>query len=645
MANPLDCNGKPLPWSTERCGPGPVIVDVCYTVPPSLVVLEGTKAMTLNPDCTVASTVIRDSNDVPVPGAVEVTCPSAEGCCDPGSLCSILQALPTQVPGVGDTAVFVTPAGCFLGVPGGGGGGFPGYGAPVATACANAPGVSALAARADHVHRSEIPVAEDGAAVGSRCTLNFTGTGVSVADNAGLDRVDVTIDAFNGGTITNPILAASGSCAAPAYSFTASPDSGMFYTGTAVRVSDDNCDDYIEVGASINIVSTSGTVTTSAGTSILNITPGSFLAIAGTTAGLSGSGTVTVVSGAANIDIDAATNVEIGTAGLSRLLVHSTGAWGVSAGGFGLAGQVITSFGPGVPVAWATITPAGIGANPTLDVRDAGVSEVVGPTVLDFDDGFVVTPAGTTATIDLDYGTPVATGTANAAGASTQTVRADHVHRTLVGVEDGGVAIGSRPTINFIEGANVTITVVDNGGSDRVDVTISATSSGPSFIQRFTFQADQFDSPVNANWAVNALAPAAADTVNAAIVVRRFDDTTEEGVGGLLTVPPGAVNATFYFKWRAQTAPGAAAGVVLTYYTRSIPDNAAVGAWSAAVNFTTLSVPTNTNFQYDSQTISLATLGWTAGTLRQFEITRRGAQAGDTLTGDFCLAEMIVEFT
>jgi len=169
--------------------------------------------------------------------------------------------------------------------------------------------------------------------------------------------------------------------------------------------------------------------------------------------------------------------------------------------------------------------------------------------------------------------------------------------------------------------------------------------STATFLQRFTFQADQFDNPVTANWAINALAPASADTANSALTVRRFDDTTEEGVGGQVTVPSGAVNVTFYFKSRAQTAPGATAGVQPTFYHRLIPDNAAVGAWSAALNLTAISIPTNTNFQYDSQTISLATLGWSAGEHRQFELTRRGTQGGDTLTGDWDLLEMIMEFT
>jgi hypothetical protein len=49
--------------------------------------------------------------------------------------------------------------------------------------------------------------------------------------------------------------------------------------------------------------------------------------------------------------------------------------------------------------------------------------------------------------------------------------------------------------------------------------------------RKFVFQSPELDSPNNSDWAVNSLAPAAADSTNSAIIVRTFDDTTEEGVG------------------------------------------------------------------------------------------------------------------
>lgn len=47
-------------------------------------------------------------------------------------------------------------------------------------------------------------------------------------------------------------------------------------------------------------------------------------------------------------------------------------------------------------------------------------------------------------------------------------------------VAKAGTLVGTRKRINFIDGANTTVTVADNGGSDRVDVTIAsaATPSG-----------------------------------------------------------------------------------------------------------------------------------------------------------------------
>jgi hypothetical protein len=159
------------------------------------------------------------------------------------------------------------------------------------------------------------------------------------------------------------------------------------------------------------------------------------------------------------------------------------------------------------------------------------------------------------------------------------------------------------------------------------------------------FYAEHLDSPNNANWVVNALAPASADSANAALVVRRFDDTAEEGVGFKVETPVGATSIVLAFRARAQTAPTATKQVILRLYTREIPDNAAVTAWSAATQLTAIDIPiTNAYFQYDTQTIALSTLGLTAGRVTQFELTRYGGAAADTLVGDWDLLEVKVDF-
>lgn len=164
---------------------------------------------------------------------------------------------------------------------------------------------------------------------------------------------------------------------------------------------------------------------------------------------------------------------------------------------------------------------------------------------------------------------------------------------------------------------------------------------GSQVIRKFVFDACALDSPVNSNWAVNALAPASPDPANAGLIVRLFDDSTQEGVGFTLNIPTGAVNMTIRFKSRRRSA-GSTQTVIPNLYRRSIPDNSTVTSWSSALSLTALSFPNNTNFQYDEQTITLATLGLTAGQTVQFELTRNPA---DTLSGDWALLQVEVEFS
>lgn len=153
------------------------------------------------------------------------------------------------------------------------------------------------------------------------------------------------------------------------------------------------------------------------------------------------------------------------------------------------------------------------------------------------------------------------------------------------------------------------------------------------------------DNPNNADWAVNALAPANPDPANNALTIRAFDDTTEEGVGWILPVPSTATNMVIRFKSRGATAPAAVRTVGLKLYNRDIPDNAAITAWTAGLVLTDISIPANAFYQYDSQTIALATLTIVAGETAQFELTRVNPAAGTELVGDWLLLEIIIEFT
>lgn len=165
--------------------------------------------------------------------------------------------------------------------------------------------------------------------------------------------------------------------------------------------------------------------------------------------------------------------------------------------------------------------------------------------------------------------------------------------------------------------------------------------SGSRSIQIF---GGQFDFPSSADWAVTGIAPASTDPQNSAFTVRLFDDTAEEGVGFIAEIPTGTTSIRFDMRTRAYSTPAGSVAAVPRLYTRQVTDNAVMGSWSAATTLTSLAYTTNTYYQYDTQTITLSTLGLTAGRVTQFEFTRYGGSGSDTLVGDMALLEIWVTF-
>jgi len=161
----------------------------------------------------------------------------------------------------------------------------------------------------------------------------------------------------------------------------------------------------------------------------------------------------------------------------------------------------------------------------------------------------------------------------------------------------------------------------------------------------FTYYADQFDNPDNADWAVNILAAAEADSNNAALTIRAFEDSMEDGVGFTILIPNGVTNIKLDYVARADSAPGGVRTVGLKLYERGIPNNSAVDSWSAGTVLSDIDIPTNENFQYDTQTLTLATLGLTAGQVHQFELTRIAPTAGTNLTGKWDLLSLKISFS
>ena len=171
-------------------------------------------------------------------------------------------------------------------------------------------------------------------------------------------------------------------------------------------------------------------------------------------------------------------------------------------------------------------------------------------------------------------------------------------------------------------------------------------TSSQGVIRTLTYFANSLDSPTNSNFAITGIAPTVSDPTNPALNVRSFVNTSETGVSFMITPPLGATVVTFNIKARAGTAPGTAAAVQPRIYLRSIPNNGAISAWSAATDFATIVIPTNTNYQYNSQSFTLASLGLTVGTLYQFELSRKTTVAtGTNLASPWYMVDLTIEFT
>jgi hypothetical protein len=256
-------------------------------------------------------------------------------------------------------------------------------------------------------------------------------------------------------------------------------------------------------------------------------------------------------------------------------------------------------------------------------------------------------------------------------------------------VQNQGTPIGSYTAVNFAGGgvstvnsgsgvATVTVpaAVLNAGGSPSVQQgTLSArpaagtagrlyistdnsviyrdtgsvwTPLTPSAIRTLSYVAASLDTPNSSDWIVNALAPAVPDPIANSLTVRQFSQTTEQGVGATFTVPGLATSVTITLKCRLSAAITGATNVVQPrVYRRNIPASSSIGSWGAAVELSNISFPASSPaWVYATQTLTLASLGWTAGNLTIIEITRRvaGVTGGVNVATPWLLAELQLEF-
>ena len=209
-------------------------------------------------------------------------------------------------------------------------------------------------------------------------------------------------------------------------------------------------------------------------------------------------------------------------------------------------------------------------------------------------------------------------------GTGTAAARDDHKHDVTTAAP---VAIGS---------ANAEGTATSIARSDHVH------SHGHALLQQ-NFGPPDFDDP-GADWATTVPAGMAADLVNPAILLRRFDDTTDEGVGWTVLIPVGVTQVDLTFISKAVTSPSAPNRTVgVAFKSREIPNNGGLGGWTSTA-LSNLNIPQNVFPQRQSITVTLAALSLTADHVYQIELVRQNPSAGTELVGDWGLIYLIVEW-
>ena len=163
------------------------------------------------------------------------------------------------------------------------------------------------------------------------------------------------------------------------------------------------------------------------------------------------------------------------------------------------------------------------------------------------------------------------------------------------------------------------------------------------FSRIFVFPAEAMDTPNSADWAVNSFAPAANDSVNSALVVRQFDDSTEEGIGIDFEIPDNTSQVRFEFWSRSESLN--AGDVAINIYDRTMSDNATLSTWSSAVTAGPLVMTADNNWHKDEFVFSTTTLALSANQHAFFEIARDTDNSSDTLSGDWTLFKIVAEIS
>lgn len=144
-------------------------------------------------------------------------------------------------------------------------------------------------------------------------------------------------------------------------------------------------------------------------------------------------------------------------------------------------------------------------------------------------------------------------------------------------------------------------------------------------------------------WPITVPADLAPDTNDDELLVRRCDDTVEEGMGWEGMVPLGANYVRLVRESRPETAPGGAK--TTKWNLRGVTvDESGAGTWSAALQVADVAITTTEDWIPTTELIPLASVNLTEGEMGILLLSRDATDVGDDLSGDADLLDPQIEF-
>jgi hypothetical protein len=203
-----------------------------------------------------------------------------------------------------------------------------------------------------------------------------------------------------------------------------------------------------------------------------------------------------------------------------------------------------------------------------------------------------------------------------------------------VRIAQAGTDVGTRNRINFIDGANITLTIADDAGNDEVDVTVAATTAVGKHSIWVPATAMITRTTTGANVAVTQLVN------NLMLGTLNFDAATSEFAQFTVQMPKswdeGLLTAKFVWSHASATdSTSASCGVVWGIQASAFSDGEALTtSFSTTTMVTKIGVAPNYVWTTDETASFTVAMTPSASDFVVFQVSRNVGEAGDTFGAD-----------